>query len=90
VTGANAGIHLLAWLPGLAPERVEALVARAEAEGVGLYSIAPYYSTAPERAGLLFGYGNLDERDFDEGVRRVARALEVVGRSAPTTAARRG
>ena len=41
----------------------------------GLYSVVPYYLSKPERPGLLFGYGNLDEEEIEEGVRRFARAI---------------
>jgi GntR family transcriptional regulator/MocR family aminotransferase len=38
VSGANAGMHLLVWLHGVMPERVEMLIEDAARAGVGFYS----------------------------------------------------
>jgi GntR family transcriptional regulator/MocR family aminotransferase len=75
VQGANAGIHVIAWLGDVPRSAVDDLVDRARAEGVGIYSVAPYYIDPPERAGLLLGYASLSERDIREGVARLARIM---------------
>jgi hypothetical protein len=49
---------------------------------VGLQSIAPYYLRPPRRAGLLVGYGALDERQIREGIRRFAGLLRGATRLA--------
>jgi GntR family transcriptional regulator/MocR family aminotransferase len=72
VSGANAGVHLLLWLPGMRPDRVDALITRAHAAGVGVYSVAPFYHKPPKRAGLLLGYASLSEEDIRRGIRRLA------------------
>ncbi|MBI2204926.1 MAG: PLP-dependent aminotransferase family protein [Candidatus Rokubacteria bacterium] len=76
VVGANAGVHLLAWLRGLSPAAVPALIEDARGEGVGVYSIAPYYFRSPPQAGLMLGYAALDERTIREGIRRLARVYD--------------
>jgi GntR family transcriptional regulator/MocR family aminotransferase len=67
-----AGLHLTAWLTeGVDPE---ALIARASATGVGLYSIAPFFQRAP-RPGLIFGFGRCRTPEIREGVRRLRNVL---------------
>lgn len=77
VTGEDAGVHLLVWLNGVAPGAVDALVAKAAGAGVGLYSIAPYYTRPLRRPGLLFGYASLSEADIRAGVRKLASVMGV-------------
>ncbi len=74
-TGENAGVHLLAWLNDVPPGAVESLIARAADAGVGIYSISPYYSRLPSRAGLLFGYASLTEAEIRAGIRRFAAVV---------------
>jgi GntR family transcriptional regulator/MocR family aminotransferase len=75
ISGANAGIHVVVWFPGRTTSELDAWVAAAENVGVGLYSVAPYFLSEPTRPGLLFGYGNLDEEEIAEGIRRFASLL---------------
>lgn len=76
VAGANAGMHLLLWLPGVPAGAVDGLVAAAAAAGVGVYPVAPYYHlTPPATAGLLLGYASLAEAEIREGVRRLAAVV---------------
>ncbi len=75
--GASAGLHLTAWLPQGVGERpvVEAAARRGvEIEGVAKYRIGK----GDVRAGLIFGYGMVDESRIDEGVRRLSEALAEV------------
>jgi GntR family transcriptional regulator/MocR family aminotransferase len=75
VAGANAGLHVLLWLPGTPFARTPELIQRAARTGVGVYSVGPFYSAPPRCAGLLMGYAALTEREIREGVRRLAAAL---------------
>jgi GntR family transcriptional regulator/MocR family aminotransferase len=83
VRGANAGIHLIAWLPGVRHSEVGGIVDRAWDAGVGVYPIAGYYLEPPEHAGLMLGYASINERDIRAGVRLLtstfaqARATEA-------------
>jgi GntR family transcriptional regulator/MocR family aminotransferase len=75
IAGENTGVHLVVWLNGVKPQQVPALIARAEAAGVGLYPVAPYYSQPQSRGGLLFGYASLSEAAIRAGIRRFATLL---------------
>jgi GntR family transcriptional regulator/MocR family aminotransferase len=76
VLGAAAGIHLAARFPGRAfsPE----VLARLQAAGVAV-TPASAHALADPAAYLdtvLLGYGNLDERQLREGVRRMRAVLD--------------
>jgi GntR family transcriptional regulator/MocR family aminotransferase len=75
VHGANAGVHMIAWLPEFPASEVGAIVDRAWAAGVGVYPVAGYYLAPPERAGLMLGYASLNERDIRAGIRLLATVL---------------
>ncbi|MBI2218298.1 MAG: PLP-dependent aminotransferase family protein [Candidatus Rokubacteria bacterium] len=77
VVGANAGVHVLAWLRHVAAAGLPRLVARAAEAGVGVYPVAPYYSRPPARAGLLLGYASLTDRQIHEGIRRLAEVVRA-------------
>jgi GntR family transcriptional regulator / MocR family aminotransferase len=77
VLGANAGLHVMVRLRGVAPAREAAIVSRAAAAGVGVYSPASFY-LAPERrpeAALLLGYAGLTPEQIRHGIARLARVL---------------
>jgi GntR family transcriptional regulator/MocR family aminotransferase len=74
-SGASAGLHVAAWLPGSIDDA--AVGARAAELGVALRPLSAYH--ASERGtprGLLLGYGTATEGQIDEGVRLVARAID--------------
>ena len=75
IAGENTGVHLVVWLNDVAPRDLSAVIARARALGVGLYSVAPLHASPPPRAGLLFGYASLSEADIRAGIRRMAEAM---------------
>jgi len=75
VSGSATGLHVLAWLRARDGAPIAAVRRKAEAVGVGLYSVAPYYLRPPTRTGILLGYGALDERQIREGIARLAEAL---------------
>ncbi len=75
VSGANAGLHVLLWIRGFAARRVPALRRRCAERGVGIYPVTPYYDEVPKRAGLLLGFSSLQEKEIEEGVRRLAAVL---------------
>jgi GntR family transcriptional regulator / MocR family aminotransferase len=75
VCGANAGLHVFAWLKGKRGGRVREAAGRAEKAGVGLYTADPFYTSPPNRTAILLGYAALRERDIREGIRRLAAAL---------------
>ena len=79
VSGANAGVHLLLWLPGVPAGAVPDLVAAAARAGVGVYPVAPHYLNPPDTAGLLLGYASLTESEIRQGIRRLARVIVARG-----------
>jgi len=76
IAGENTGVHLVVWFERLRWPQLDALIARAEHNGVGLYSVAPYYASPPARPGLLFGYASLAEAEIRAGVRKLAALLD--------------
>ena len=68
VVGANAGVHVVVWLRDFDASRLDELKTRAAERSVGIYPVTPYYVRPPRRAGLLFGYASLTERDIREGI----------------------
>jgi GntR family transcriptional regulator / MocR family aminotransferase len=75
LSGTDAGLHVLLWLRGIPARATDALIARAAALGVGVYSPAPFYLGAPPCAGLLLGHASLGEEAIREGIRRLAQAF---------------
>lgn len=68
VSGSHTGLHLMAAWPCLTPAQADALVTRAAAVGVGVYSNAPYYLAAPRPAGVLMGYATLSLAQIETGL----------------------
>ena len=75
IAGENTGVHLVVWLNDVRPRDLPAVIARARAAGVGLYSVAPFHTSPPPRAGLLFGYASLTEAEIRAAIRRVAEIV---------------
>jgi GntR family transcriptional regulator / MocR family aminotransferase len=71
--GASAGLHMLAWLPHNIDQM--AAVEAARAAGIAIEGIGPHRIQPAGRGGLLFGYGGIDERAIEPGVRRLAEVL---------------
>ena len=80
VTGANAGVHLVAWLKAVPASALPRLVNGAAEAGLGVYHVTPYYLHPPRRAGLLLGYASLTEREIRAGVRLLAEVVRSVVR----------
>jgi GntR family transcriptional regulator/MocR family aminotransferase len=75
VADSSAGMHVLAWLPGLRQAQVRELIERARERGLGLYPIAPYYLKPQSRHGLLLGYADLPPADLDAAMRIFGECL---------------
>ena len=78
VVGANAGLHVVAWLRGVLPGELRALREQATRRDVGIHPISPFYAARPRRAGILLGYAALDEAAIGEGIHRLALALRAL------------
>ncbi len=70
---AEAGMHLVGWLPADADDREASR--RAEAGGVEANALSLYGIEPLRRGGLLLGYAAVDEAGIRDGVRRLAAAL---------------
>ncbi|MDX8499379.1 PLP-dependent aminotransferase family protein [Mesorhizobium sp. VK4C] len=78
VAGADTGLHVVAWMNGIAAEREPEIIAAARAVGIGLYPVSPLYDpTAPRpaTAGFILGYAGLDTEALRRGVAVLARLL---------------
>jgi GntR family transcriptional regulator/MocR family aminotransferase len=76
VRAAEAGMHLVGWLPEGIDDVCASRQAAAhgvEAPPLSLYSLAPL-----RRGGLLLGYTAVGEKEILEGVRRLAKALRTL------------
>lgn len=71
---AEAGMHLVGWLPDRHDDL--AVSKRAAALGLEVPALSRYVAEAPCRSGLLLGYTALDAAQIAEGVRRLALALQ--------------
>ena len=82
VEPAEAGMHVVGWLPEGVDDR---LIARLlQAGGLHAPPLSPHYQgSPPPRGGLLLGFSAFDEKQLTAGVNRLAILL----RSALSTAA---
>jgi GntR family transcriptional regulator/MocR family aminotransferase len=70
---ADAGMHLVAWLPDGANDREASR--RAAAAGVSAPALSRYSVRAAQRPALLLGYASLNQQTIDEGAERLAGAM---------------
>ncbi|MDJ0390255.1 PLP-dependent aminotransferase family protein [Roseomonas sp. E05] len=73
VVGADAGLHVVAWLNDIPRAAEEEFVSQAASAGLGIYPISPLCDRAgsvPYRdcAGLILGYGALDAASIERGI----------------------
>jgi GntR family transcriptional regulator / MocR family aminotransferase len=73
VSPADAGMHLVAWLPPRADDREAS--GRAAAAGISAPGLSAYSFSAPARPALLLGYSCVNNRKIQEGVRRLSAAM---------------
>ena len=74
VSGADAGLHVTAWLRGR-NRSVRRLTAQAREAGVGVYPVNPCYA-GRARPGIILGYGTLEPDEIRRGVLRLAAAVD--------------
>jgi GntR family transcriptional regulator/MocR family aminotransferase len=68
-----AGLHVTAQLIGPWPERP--LIDSAREAGVGVSGLRPFYVGRPSMQGLLFGYGNIEEKAILDGLRLLRSSM---------------
>jgi GntR family transcriptional regulator / MocR family aminotransferase len=69
VIGADAGMHLVALLPqGISDVFVSKHAAQ---NGISAMPLSSYYLKAPKRGGLILGYGGVNPRQIQDGIRKL-------------------
>jgi GntR family transcriptional regulator/MocR family aminotransferase len=76
VRAAQAGMHLVGWLPKGADDVLASR--RAEEAGVTARPLSSFASGPTRQGGLLLGYAALSPAEIRAGVKRLARALRGV------------
>jgi GntR family transcriptional regulator / MocR family aminotransferase len=76
VNSAEAGMHLIGWLPeGIDDEEV---ARRANAEGIGVTALSACYMRRPPRGGLIMGYASTRPEQIDKSVSILGRVLHSI------------
>jgi GntR family transcriptional regulator/MocR family aminotransferase len=73
LSGGEAGLHLVMWLPEELPDL--AVAQRAVQLGLGVRPLSAYARPPVRCNGLVLGYGNLDEGAVEGAVARLRRAV---------------
>jgi GntR family transcriptional regulator/MocR family aminotransferase len=73
VIGSEAGLHLVAMLPGGVDD--VAVAGAAAKAGLSVIPLSSCHAAKPSRGGLILGYGGLDDAQIREGVDRLADIL---------------
>ncbi|MBM2712896.1 PLP-dependent aminotransferase family protein [Mesorhizobium caraganae] len=81
VVGADAGLHIVAWLRELPRSMTGELIEKALKIGIGVHSVMPLYDPAvsegqPDYVGLVMGYAALDTRQIERGVHLLRQAVD--------------
>ena len=77
---AAAGMHVAAdAVPGTSVD-IARVLHRAEALGVRVSALSPFYLGPPARSGLVIGYGAIATSRIDEGMKRLAASFGGVNR----------
>jgi GntR family transcriptional regulator / MocR family aminotransferase len=84
VTPAEAGMHLMGWLPAGADDRTAARAALArDVDTPPLSSFRVRPARSGERGGLVLGYAAYTPREIDDACGRLAAALRAMRREDP-------
>lgn len=75
----EAGMHLIGWLAENIDDRQ--LSQLAAQQGIDVPAFSMYSEQKPERAGLLLGYAGVNEQEIREGVKHLARTIDIYTRS---------
>jgi GntR family transcriptional regulator/MocR family aminotransferase len=74
ILSAQAGMHLVCLLP----EGVDDMIVwqRAAEAGIASWPLSICYQKKPARGGLILGYGGVDQKQIQDGVRRLAAIIQ--------------
>ncbi len=70
---SHYGMHVAAF--STAPKRLERVTAKLLESNVHLHSFERYFFDAPTSEGLVFGYGAVDLKDIEQGLKALRRVL---------------
>ena len=73
VSAADAGMHLIGWLPENISDK--SVAEKAALAGLSVAPVSGYSFHQPTRNGLMLGYTAFTEKQIKEGVRKLARIL---------------
>jgi GntR family transcriptional regulator/MocR family aminotransferase len=85
IEGTEAGLHVVVWFKTVAASRERALIDKARALGVGLYSVRPLCDPnrpmpRPDHVGLVMGYAALDPLQIERGVDLLRKVVDGLGK----------
>jgi GntR family transcriptional regulator / MocR family aminotransferase len=69
VIGAEAGMHLVAFLPPATDD--DSVSKHAAQNGISAMPLSSCYLTRPKRAGLILGYGGVNPRQIQDGIHKL-------------------
>ena len=78
LTGANSGMHLMAWLDGFDRDAVERLLAIARQRLLGLHTADALYLTPPRTQALMMGFSALHAKEIPAAVQLLGECLQDV------------
>ena len=73
---AEAGTHLIGWLPRGAED--QAIARKAAEAGVETKPLSSYYLDPPNRGGLVLGYAAFNKAETDTGMQKLASVLRAI------------
>ncbi len=73
IAPGNAGMHVIGWLPEGVDDRE--ISRRARQSSLNIAPLSAYCNRVPKRGGLIFGYTAFDEKQIEEGVKKLAEIL---------------
>ena len=75
IVGAQAGMHLVCLLPEGVDDTI--IWQRAAKAGIASWPLSICYQRKPQRGGLVLGYGGVDQKQIQDGVRRFAAVIQT-------------
>jgi GntR family transcriptional regulator / MocR family aminotransferase len=73
---SSTGLHVTATVPGVTPAELEAVLARAWEDGVGVLPLSLWDAGPPSQPGFALGYGAIGTDRIEEGLARLRRRFD--------------
>jgi GntR family transcriptional regulator/MocR family aminotransferase len=78
IEDSSAGMHMVAWLPQLNFQQLDALLLATRRRSLGVRAIHPYYVKRPATPGLLLGIASLSAAQLRVSARLLGEAYAEV------------